>query len=770
VHGYDGTFGGEFSASELLNLVFGFALTEEAAPSPATFMMTVGAGGTLYATGPASIPDNNGTSVNLDTSLPIGALDIYSDGFGRSAVATMEFGEGKIAFLGWDWFLSDPPSPGEQDGGWQTVLDLTVQEVAPTIRVDCPADMTVECDSHDGKFMTLPFTWSDRLDRHATVVVHVDGVLARTLSASPGPLPRTDTFGFTYTIGEHLVEVTATNSEGQETCCMYTVTVEDTTPPDITCPPSMTVECTDMAGTPVDFAPPDVTDLCDPFPTLICDFNPGDLFPLGTTTVCCTAEDAYGNAADCCFDVTVVDTTPPDIDCPLNMTVDCTGPGGTAVTYPAPTVMDCDPAPTVVYTPRQGTRFPLGSSPVDITVTDGSGNSSTCRFFVTVVDRMAPTVSCPPDITAECTGIRGATVRWRPISVLDDCDPAPVLQLSHRSGGLFPLGTTEVVARARDASGNVGRCTFRVIVVDTTAPDITCPPDHVAECAGPLGTPVAWDEPVVSDMCDLAPVVTCDPPLGSLFPVGTTPVVCTATDASGNTSSCTFEVTVEDTTAPVITCLPDIRVDATEPGGARVIWLDTPAMDVCDGPVPVTCVPGSGSLFPLGTTDVVCTATDMAGNEATCTFQVTVIETPRMQKERAMLLLRALIPVGAKKADDRIVKAIERIQGSLAPRLWVDGFHLSKHGHEVFDRERQAVYELQKIRPLPAGAALAIATLVDADRRLALRAIDEMMRIDAKKAIKARAYFLKGEAAWAAGDADKAIEQFRHAWDNARKV
>ena len=78
-----------------------------------------------------------------------------------------------------------------------------------------------------------------------------------------------------------------------------------------------------------------------------------------------------------------------------------------------------------------------------------------------------------------------------------------------------------------------------------------------------------------------------------------------------------------DETPPVVTVPPDITVDATTALGKSVPYSASATDDV-DGPVPVTCAPPSGSAFPIGTTTVVCSATDSSGNGAGASFQVHV--------------------------------------------------------------------------------------------------------------------------------------------------
>jgi hypothetical protein len=92
-----------------------------------------------------------------------------------------------------------------------------------------------------------------------------------------------------------------------------------------------------------------------------------------------------------------------------------------------------------------------------------------------------------------------------------------------------------------------------VPLADTNAPSITCSSNIVVTCAGPSGAPVSFTV-TATDTDDPRPTVVCQPASGALFPPGTTTVTCTATDASGNTSSCAFTVTVQ--TAPPPVALP----------------------------------------------------------------------------------------------------------------------------------------------------------------------------------------------------------------------
>jgi Ca2+-binding RTX toxin-like protein len=112
-------------AATFLDRVFGISVTEAA--NPGTTTKQAAATGTNFAGGPGTLPDNNGT--DYLTGLPAGAASIYANGANSSVVA-FTFGNGTIVFLGWDWFDSDPPNAGLQNGGWQNVLGRALTEVA----------------------------------------------------------------------------------------------------------------------------------------------------------------------------------------------------------------------------------------------------------------------------------------------------------------------------------------------------------------------------------------------------------------------------------------------------------------------------------------------------------------------------------------------------------------------------------------------------------------------------------------------------------------
>ena len=191
------------------------------------------------------------------------------------------------------------------------------------------------------------------------------------------------------------------------------------------------------------------------------------------------------------------------------------------------------------------------------------------------------------------------------------------------SGSTFPVGTTTNVFTATDAAGNASSCSFTVTVNDTEKPTVTCPAPIAVNNTVGLCSAVVYFTVSATDNCaftaNLAGLAS-----GSTFPVGTTTNVFTATDAAGNTALCSFTVTVTDNQKPVITCPTPLSINNTAGTCGAVAMFSVTATDNCSATVSKTSGLASGSTFPVGTTTNVFTATDAAGNTASCNFTVTV--------------------------------------------------------------------------------------------------------------------------------------------------
>jgi hypothetical protein len=237
----------------------------------------------------------------------------------------------------------------------------------------------------------------------------------------------------------------------------------------------------------------------------------------------------------------------------------------------------------------------------------------------------ACTITCPANITvSNAPNQCGAVVNYPAPSTTGTCG---TVTCSPASGSFFPKGTTTVTCTTSSGPS----CSFTITVNDTQPPSITCPANiTVSNDPNQCGAVVNYPAPTVSDNCPGVGTPVCSPASGSFFPKGTTTVTCNVADSSGNTASCSFTITVNDTQPPSITCPANVTAITDQnvcpsPGCTTVTFPNPTASDNCPG-VTVACVPPSGGCFNVGVTTVTCTATDTSGNTATCSFTVSTFD------------------------------------------------------------------------------------------------------------------------------------------------
>ncbi|MDQ3610312.1 MAG: HYR domain-containing protein, partial [Actinomycetota bacterium] len=503
-----------------------------------------------------------------------------------------------------------------------TVSNCTPTDTAAPV-LSLPANITSEATSADGAMVTYSATATDANPANP-VVTCVSSPTAGLASGSTFPL------------GTTTLSCSATDAAGNKATGSFTVTVGDTTAPVLTDVPSnVTVEATSATGATVTWIAPTASDAVST-PTISCltptDLTSGSTFPLGTSTVTCTATDAVGNADTDAFLVTVADTTGPVIgEITAPAVTEATSGNGAVVTYTAPAASDAvDGKVAVSCEPASGSTFVLGETTVACTATDAAGNTSVANFTVVVHDTTAPVLVVPGHTTEEATSVDGAQINYD-ATAHDTVDGVVAVICVPPSGATFALGSTRVDCSASDAATNTVSNWFSVTVVDTTAPVLSEMSDLTREATSSSGAIVSFTVPTATDAVGAGPVscVASGSLLasGSTFPLGTTPVTCSSSDAAGNIGTESFTVTVEDTTAPELAPTEDIVAEATSALGALVTYTDPAASDAVDTTPRVQCTPASGCTFALATTTVICTATDFAGNSSDSHFNITVRDT-----------------------------------------------------------------------------------------------------------------------------------------------
>jgi len=393
--------------------------------------------------------------------------------------------------------------------------------------------------------------------------------------------------------------------------------------------------------------------------TVTCLPASGSIFALGTTSVNCNASDGSKGS----FTVTVVDATPPVLQLPRSFTVQTTDPAGSVVTYSASAIDVVDGAVAVQCNPASGSLFPVGTTSVTCTATDAHSNRATGHFDVTVEKSSPPPPPPPPslpaDVTAEATSAAGAIVTYTIPSSTGGDDfngrPTSTLACAPASGSLFALGATSVVCTSNGTPAG----SFKVTVVDTTRPTLQLPTSITTDATSEAGAVATWAA-TAQDIVDGPVGVTCSPTSGSMFPIGTTPVQCQATDSHGNSASGGFTVTVRpfsplviDVTATPNTLWPPdhkfvpVVVTVTAANGANVTAqiVSVSMSETDDGNTSPDWVITGPLTLDLraerndGTQQRVYTITvdavDDAGHHAVGSVNVTVANTPNSSSEPA---------------------------------------------------------------------------------------------------------------------------------------
>ena len=282
-------------------------------------------------------------------------------------------------------------------------------------------------------------------------------------------------------------------------------------------------------------------------------------------------------------DPCLTDVTPPVLSvCPQKITLTTLSTCAVA-TWTAPTATDnCTATPSLTSTQNSGFCFPIGSTSVVYTATDARNNASTCSFNVVVTldpcatDAVPPVLSaCPQNINLT-TPTTCAAATWTAPTATDNCTATPSVTSTQNSGFCFPIGSTSVVYTATDARNNASTCSFNVVVtLDNCATDVVPPvlsacPQNISLTTPTTCAAATWTAPTTTDNCTAIPSVTSTQNSGFCFPIGSTSVVYTATDARNNTSTCSFNVVV----SAVTTGTTDLGLTVTSPNATYNNWTN----------------------------------------------------------------------------------------------------------------------------------------------------------------------------------------------------
>ncbi len=543
----------------------------------------------------STLPGNTGTATATDNCSIFPGIS-YADAITVSPTCIQNYSIART------WKATDECGNSAYCTQSITVMD----NVVPTIT--CPVNVTIACTAS-----TLPASTgtATAVDNCSTLAITSTDVVVT------GPCPQ-----------ELIItrKWKAQDACGNSSTCNQIITVHDTSPPSMSCPPNVTVQCT-ASTLPANTGTATATDNCSTFGITSTDVIVTGICPQEKTiTRTWKATDACGNFNTCNQIITVDDSSPPTVSCPINVTIDCaasTLPANTGIASATDNCSTFDVTSTDVIV--------TGICPQEKTITrtwkatDACGNFSTCNQVITIHDSTPPSMTCPSNVTIECTA-NTLPANTGTSTATDNCSTLAVTFTDVTVAGGCPQ--ERIITRtwkATDACSNFSTCMQTITVDDSTPPSVSCPPNITIECTAST-LPATTGTATATDNCSTITITSTDAILPGDCPQEKTIIRnWKATDACGNISSCNQTITVDDSTHPLMTCPMNVTIECT----ASTLPANTGSATATDN-----C-----STFAITSTDVVTSgacpqektitrtwkATDACGNTTTCN-QIIVVD------------------------------------------------------------------------------------------------------------------------------------------------
>jgi uncharacterized repeat protein (TIGR02543 family) len=433
----------------------------------------------------------------------------------------------------------------------------------------------------------------------------------------------------------------------------------DTQPPVLAnCPANQTL--TTAAGATcatANWVAPTATDNCTT-PSVSSTYASGFCFPVGTTTVTYTATDVRNNAASCSFTVQVSQPTTTAVLCKKyaakNTNNICGCPQKQFSPYGLTFDGACDNSSFIFVDNVSFEQFNDNTATLKGTMRDQ--NWQLIQLDVTLSGGTSSAPAGAP-VKAFCQVGKPDPTNWfyytqmtgtykvgsgNPLSISLNGSPFQV-GLGANQQVLTVLGASAKIAMSDGKTGwinmaltneQVFNCggTTNVCDTDTQAPTLqNCPSNQTLTTASTCAN-ATWTLPTATDNCTALPVISSNIASGFCFPIGITTVTITATDAKNNAAFCNFNITVNqavnncntDITPPTLQNCPVNQSLTTTSTCAVATWNAPTATDNCTTSPTLSSNLPSGTCFPIGTNTLTYVATDARGNQAFCSFNVTV--------------------------------------------------------------------------------------------------------------------------------------------------
>jgi hypothetical protein len=584
--------------------------------------------GTVIATVPAAVAiDGSGNpnlaSTSTDNSVTFNATPPsvtinqavgQADPTGTSPINfTVVFNEPVTGFVTGDVVLSGTAGATTATvTGSGTTYNVAVSgmTVSGTVIANVPAAVAIDIDGNDNTaststdntvtfnscVLTCPanITVSNTAGQCGAIVTYP----APVASLGCGTVTATPASGSFFPIGTTTVNVSSTSGA----TCSFTIRVNDTQPPTITCPANIVVSNTlNQCGAIVNFTPvaADNCPIGTTTPRNLTQSASNTVTPGGSVFCGQTGfhrDNSYWRAYDLAplslagpltinsvtFGIETANAAGVGTTQPVTVRLHTSAgafPGGVRTQVGTQTYNIADQTNSL-FTATLATPVTVPANAIlvlEIFTPDGLAAGHTFLLGTNSGAETAPSyissVACSLPTPATTASVGFPNARW----ILNAAGTVPVPGSGTvsvpASGSFFPVGTTTVTSTATDGAGNTASCTFTVRVNDTQAPTINCPANiTVTTAAGSCVAPVTYAVTAADNCPGVTTALTAGLASGSDFPIGVNTVTYRATDAAGNTTTCSFTVTVIDGQLPVISAQPVNRTVCT---GSNAIFSVT---------------------------------------------------------------------------------------------------------------------------------------------------------------------------------------------------
>lgn len=247
-----------------------------------------------------------------------------------------------------------------------------------------------------------------------------------------------------------------------------------------------------------------------------------------------------------------LDGQAPTVTCDDEVTVECVAGAGSVLLDGASVTDACEPTK---LTSTAAESYPLGTTPVIYTGTDGNNNAALCVTEVNVVDTKAPVLNCPESVKVEgAEGMCGANTTIS-ATASDDCNAQGVTIVGPNGSidtpSYFAPGEHTVVLTAIDASGNKSSCETKIEVINLESLDVLCQEELTVDAPADF---CGFPEALTADVKDVCSPVVSVKSASDSFPIGVTNVTFDASNDRGESDTCTTKLTVRDVTGPAVSC------------------------------------------------------------------------------------------------------------------------------------------------------------------------------------------------------------------------